>query len=505
MDSAYDSLRKRLREVATLGSAAGLLGWDQETMMPPRAAAFRAEELSLIATLAHERFTDPAVGDWISQCESDADPAADDVRSAEIRELRRDWDRATKLPPALVAEITETSSLAMEAWKQARADSDFEAFRPWLVKQISLHRRKAECYGTPEGGELYDALIDEYEPDMRAAEAERLFQPLREALAPLIAELTSSPHQPDQAPAHVHLGIEPQREFNRRIAAGVGYDFGAGRLDSSTHPFTSGIGPGDTRITTRYDEDQFVDTMYSTLHEAGHGLYEQGLPKNGLYGLPSSEAVSLGIHESQSRLWENQVGRSRAFWEWALPVAQEVFGTPLDGFTVDDYYAAVNIVRPHLIRVESDEVTYNLHIMLRFDIERALFRDDIEVSDVPGVWNERMKSDLGLDVPDDRRGCLQDIHWSMGSFGYFPTYTFGNLYAGQLWEAISTAIPDLQQSMSRGEFAPLLAWLRDNLHRHGRRYSATELGERLTDQSLGHEPLMRYLENKLRPIYRAGA
>lgn len=505
MDTPYELLRKRLREVATLGSAAGLLGWDQETMMPPEAAGFRAEELSLIATLAHERFTDPAVGDWIAHCESNADLASDGVQVADVRELRRDWDRATRLPASLVAEITETSSRALQAWKQARADSDFEAFRPWLGKQLELQRRKAECYGIPEGGELYDALIDEYEPGMRAAETERLFGPLREALTPLIAELTSSSHQPDQAPVRVHLDVEPQREFNRRIAAGVGYDFDAGRLDASTHPFTTGIGPGDTRITTRYDEDQFVDTMYSTLHEAGHGLYEQGLPKNGLYGLPSSEAVSLGIHESQSRLWENQVGRSRAFWEWALPVAREIFGDALEGYTVDDYFAAVNTIRPNLIRVESDEVTYNLHIMLRFDIERALIRMDLEVSDVPGLWNERMKSDLGLDVPDDRRGCLQDIHWSMGSFGYFPTYTFGNLYAGQLWDAVSAEIPDLPSSMSRGEFAPLLDWLRDNLHRHGRRYSATELSEHLAGQPLGHASLMSYLENKLRPIYRVSA
>jgi carboxypeptidase Taq len=499
-----DKLRTRLREIATLNSTASLLSWDQETMMPPKAASFRAEELSLIATLAHERFTDPEIGDLIAACEADGELTADPVQAANVREIRRDWDRATRLPADLVAEMTATSSRALEAWKQARRDSDLEAFRPWLEKQLELNRRKAECYGIPEDGEHYDALLEDYEPGMRAVDLERLFGPLRAAAAPMIAELTSSPHQPDTAPCRVRLPLDPQREFNRRIAEGVGYDFEAGRLDSSTHPFTSGLGPSDTRITTRYEEDQFADTMYSTLHEVGHGLYEQGTRKIEFLGQPLGEAVSLGVHESQSRLWENQVGRSRAFWEWALPLAREIFGKPLEPYTVDDYFAAVNTVRPHLIRVESDEVTYNLHILMRFDIERALLRGDLEVSDLPGTWNSCMKQDLGLDVPDDRRGCLQDVHWSMGSIGYFPTYTLGNLYAGQLWEAVRGAIPDLDERMARGEFSSLLSWLRESIHRHGRRYRAAELCERLTGKPLGHEPLIRYLEDKLRPIYRTG-
>jgi len=501
----YDKLQAKLRDVSTLHSTGALLSWDQETKMPPKAAEFRAEELSLIATLAHERFIDPEIGDLIATCEADGELTADPARAANLRELRRDWDRATKLPAELVAEITATGSRALEAWKLARRDSDFEAFRPWLEKQLELNRRKAECYGIPEGGEHYDALLEDYEPGMRATDLERLFAPLRAALTPMIAELTSAPHQPDTTPCTVKLSIERQREFNRKIAEGVGFDFEGGRLDSSTHPFTSGLGPGDTRITTRYEEDQFADTMYSTLHEAGHGLYEQGTRKNEFLGQPLGEATSLGVHESQSRLWENQVGRSRAFWEWALPLAKGIFGEPLEPYTADAYYAAVNTVRPHLIRVESDEVTYNLHIMMRFDIERAMLRGDLKVSDLPGIWNERMKQDLGLDVPDDRRGCLQDVHWSMGSIGYFPTYTLGNLYAGQFWEAARGEIPDLDERMARGEFSSLLSWLRERIHRHGRRYRAVELCERLTGKPLGHEPLIRYLDDKLRPIYRTGA
>jgi len=504
LSKSYKTLKSRLREVAILQSTGALLSWDQETMMPPDAAGFRAEELSLIASLAHRRFTDPAVGDLIAACETDAVLISDAEVVANLREIRRDWDRATRLPAELVAEISETSSLALEVWRQARIDSDFAAFRPWLEKHLRLQLRKVECYGVPQGGEPYDALMEDYEPGMRAAEVERLFAPLRDAIAPLMAELIGSSHQPDPAPVKVKLPGDRQREFNRRVAEGIGYDFRAGRLDTSTHPFTEGVAPGDTRITTRYGEYQYVESVYSTLHEAGHGMYEQGLPKAELHGQPLSEAISLGIHESQSRMWENQVGRGRAFWTWALPIAREVFGAALGDHGVDDYYAAVNVVRPNLIRVESDEVTYNLHIMLRFDLERALVRGDLKVSDLPGAWNERIEKDLGLVVPDDRRGCLQDIHWSMGSIGYFPTYTLGNLYAGQLWETVTAEIPDLEESMARGEFDPLLAWLRDKLHRHGRRYSAPETCRRLTGRPLSHAALIRYLEAKLRPLYGTG-
>ena len=504
MSVEYDELAKLLREAQTLISVTELLGWDQETMMPRKAAAFRAEEKALLSTLAHERATHPRLGELLSACEADEALRADPEVAANLREIRRTYDRSVKLPLDLVAEMSETNSLGMEAWKVAREQNDFKQFQPWMEKQLRLNRRKAECWGTPDGGELYDALLDDFEPNTTVAEVERIFRPLREELIPLIGVLTSSAHQPTDAPFRVALPLEQQHAFNRSLLERIGFDVQAGRLDTSAHPFSVGLGPGDTRITTRYRDDGLLDAVGSSLHEAGHGLYEQGLPKARLHGQPLAEPLGLAIHESQSRLWENHVGRSRAFCRWALPEMQRFFGSPLEAAKVDDLYEAVNTVRASLIRVESDEATYHLHIMLRFDLERAMFRDDLRPADLPAAWNERVKQDLGLEVPDDRRGCLQDIHWSMGAIGYFPTYTLGSLYAAQMWEVVSESVPDLPERIARGEFDALLAWLRSNIHTHGRRYPAAELCRRVTGKPLDHGPLMRHLERKLRPIYRIG-
>jgi carboxypeptidase Taq len=500
MPARYTDLLGRLRQVATFGSIAEQLAWDQETMMPPKAARFRAEELATISSLAHERAIDARVGELLAECEANDELTADPHVAANLREMRRDYERARKLPPDLVAEMSETSSLALEAWKTARAESDFTQFEPWLVKQLALNRRKADCYGAPEGGEPYDALVEDFEPGMTSAKLEMLFSPLREQLKPLIAELTSGGTEPGPL-EKLELPLDVQRAFNDYVLGQLGFDLDAGRLDVSTHPFSVGLAPGDTRITTRYRADGFLDALGSTMHEAGHGLYEQGLPKEERHGQPLAEALSLGIHESQSRMWENQVGRSRAFWAWALPEAKRIFGAPLASYDVDDVYRAVNSVRPNLIRVESDEVTYNLHIMLRFDLERAMIRGDLAPKDLPAVWNERIKSDLGLDVPDDRRGCLQDVHWSMGSIGYFPTYTLGNLYAAQLWEAAREAMPNLDGRIERGEFGKLLGWLRKEIHAHGRRFTADELCRRVTGRALDHQPLVGYLKTKLTAIH----
>jgi carboxypeptidase Taq len=295
--------------------------------------------------------------------------------------------------------------------------------------------------------------------------------------------------------------VAAQAALNRSVAARMGFDFEAGRLDVSTHPFCEGIGPGDTRLTTRYREDEFTDALSSTMHEAGHGLYEQGLPKEAEFGQPLAEATSLGIHESQSRLWENLVGRSRAFWEWAQPRAAEALGAPLAGVSADDLFRAVNRVRPNLIRVDSDEATYNLHIMLRFDLERALLDGDLRVTDLPGAWNERMSTDLGLAVPNDRLGCLQDIHWSMGAVGYFPTYTLGNLYAAQIWDAATRELPGLEEEMRSGDFSSLLGWLRRNIHVFGRQFTAAQLCERATGSPLSAEPFLEYVEAKFGALY----
>lgn len=495
---AYDALISDLRETAVLASAGSVLTWDQETQLAPRGAPLRAEQLAALSGLVHERFTRPEVEAWLAAAEEDEALTADEAIAANLREIRRDLDRASKLPGSLVREIAQTSALAQRAWRDAREASDFSAFAPYLEKTLELARAKAACYRDgATGAEAYDALLDEYEPDASAEQLERVFSDLRARLTPLIAEVAEAQRGNSSPLDGLRIPVERQDLFCRSVLERLGFDFGAGRLDISTHPFCDGIGPGDTRLTTRFREEDFLDGLSSAMHEAGHGLYEQGLPKDRFFGQPLGEAAGLGIHESQSRLWENIVGRSLAFWRWALPEARRVLQSDLNGAQVEDLFQAANRVEPGLIRVDSDEATYNLHIMLRFDLERALLSGDLSVEDLPGAWNERIRTDLGLEVPNDRQGCLQDIHWSMGAVGYFPTYTLGNLYAAQLWEAASHDLVGLEEAIARGEFGELLGWLREKVHRHGRRYSAAELCHRATGSELSAEPFFRYLEGKL--------
>jgi carboxypeptidase Taq len=514
LPSAYIELCRLSREAATLNSVTQLLNWDQETYMPSRGAAHRAEEQALLAGLVHDRRTSPRIGELIAACETDKGLNVDPMcpASAAVREFRHDFDLATKLPKDLVTELARTGSQAQEVWKQAREKSDFALFAPWLEKCMELARRKADCYGVPKGGERYDALLNEYEPGMTAREIESIFNPLRQRLSAFIADLSQG-RKPSDAPLKAKIDADKQHRFGLFILEAMGFDLHAGRLDVTAHPFCSGLSPGDTRLTTRYRDEKFTDALYGTMHEAGHGLYEQGLPKtarvsnNGqasdltLFGNPLAEAISLGIHESQSRMWENLVGRSRAFWEWALPHAKKMLAPALDRFALDDVYRAVNIVNPSYIRVEADEATYNLHIMLRFEIERALLSGNLEPREVPGVWNKRFKELFGIEVPDDRRGCLQDVHWSFGLIGYFPTYALGNLYAAQLWETICGQISDIDHQIARGQFGDLKTWLNTNIHTHGRRYRASDLCKMVTGKPLSADPFMRYLEGKLRPIY----
>jgi carboxypeptidase Taq len=506
----FAQLCKLHAEVATISSIGSLLSWDQETYMPPGAAEHRAEQAAYVSTLAHQKATSKQIGDLIAACEGDkslvSGAASPEARC--IREMRRDYDHHTKLPTELVAELARVGSQAQEVWKEAREKNDFAMFEPWLEKMMGLTRRKAECLGFARGGELYDALLDEYEPGATARQLEGVFLPLAERLSTLVKELGASGRTPGDEPLHVRVDPARQHELGQFVLAAMGFDFGAGRLDTTTHPFCSGMGPGDTRLTTRYREQSWTDALYSTMHEGGHGLYEQGLPKlASLYGTPLADSISLGIHESQSRMWENFVGRGREFWRWLLPHAKRITAGgqgpgPLHGYTPDDLYAAVNTAKPSLIRVEADEATYNLHVLVRFNIERGLMSGSLRVRDVPGEWNTAYKQFLGVTVPDNKRGCLQDVHWSFGLIGYFPTYTLGNLYCAQLWETIRKANPELDQQLSRGEFAPLKHWLNANIHAHGRRYRAGELCEMLTGKPLSADPLMRHLENKLRPLHK---
>ncbi|MEO0511495.1 MAG: carboxypeptidase M32 [Planctomycetota bacterium] len=507
-DNALEEIRALWGESQTLASAAALLAWDQETYMPASAGPARAEQSALLARLVHERRTAPRVGELLDRLDDEnaagETGGIDDRETTRsiARELRRDHERAVSLPSSLVADLARAGSIAQDAWKHARANNDFAAFAPHLGAVLSLTREKARCLKRDGQEEIYDALLDEYEPDTTGADIDAVFGPLRERLAAIVDRARSSGTRPDTSVLDRPVPEDTQHDFGLFVLRACGFDLDAGRLDVTTHPFCEGLAPGDTRLTTRYKGDRWSDALYGTLHEMGHGLYEQGLPKADHWGTPLAESVSLGIHESQSRLWENLVGRSGAFWAWALPHLARRYGEAFTDASVETLTRAVNTVEPSLIRVEADEGTYNLHVMIRYELERSLIREDLSIGDLPGAWNERYRDLLGIEVPDDRRGCLQDVHWSFGLVGYFPTYTLGNLYASQLWEAMGRSI-DLPAAVAAGEFGPLLAWLREHIHAHGRRYSAAQLCERATGEPLSAEPLLRHLDAVVRESYNA--
>jgi carboxypeptidase Taq len=493
----YDRFIAKVKETRTLGSIGSLLGWDQETYMPPKGHEHRAEQLAILSGLVHERTVSDEMGALLDEL---AGPAAAGAlgaeRAANVREVRRSYDRAKKLPRELVEEIAKTQSLAQEAWVHARKASDFAAFAPWLEKNLALQKRVADLYGYET--EPYDALLDVYEPGARARDIAPVFAALRREIVPLVQAIGASSRRP--TPLRGPFPKEKQREFGEAVARDMGFDFEAGRLDISAHPFCSGFHPRDVRLTTRYDETDFRGSLFGVMHEAGHGLYEQGLDARNT-GTPMAEAASTGIHESQSRLWENLVGRSRPFWRHYYPKLAKCFPEALAGVGEDAFYAAVNEAKPSLIRVEADEVTYNLHILLRFEIEQALFSGALSVAELPGVWNKKMQEYLGLTPPDDARGVLQDVHWSCGLFGYFPTYTLGNLYAAQFFATAKKEVADLEAKVARGELLPLREWLRERIHRHGMLYAPGELCEKVTGAPLDARHFNAYLKGKFGEIY----
>lgn len=498
--AAYDELIKRCREISLLGSTGSVLYWDQHTYMPPAGTPFRADQMGLLARMTHEMFTDPKINELLSEVEqSDLVKTEDSPEAANIRELRYQYDKATKLPKELVEEITKTTTLAQSEWAAARKDSDFKKFLPWMEKVLNLSRRKAEAYGYE--GEPYNALLDDYEPGATVDDIVEVFKKLRIELVTLLGKIKDAPKKPDVSIVEREYDVKLQRIFGESVAAAMGFDFNAGRLDITTHPFCDGVGPGDTRILTRYNPNRLNDALFGTMHEAGHGLYEMGLDKKNHFGTPMGESISLGIHESQSRMWENQVGRSKAFWKYFFPQAQRLFRNSLQDVKLDDFYAAINDVKPSYIRVEADEATYNLHILLRFELERALLTGDLKPADAAGEWNSRFKKYFGIEVDKDSNGCLQDVHWSAGLIGYFPTYTLGNLYSAQFFAKVRQDIPDLDRQFENGQFAPLLKWLRTNIHQHGQRYRAGKLCEKVTGKPLDHQPLMDYMNAKYGEIY----
>jgi carboxypeptidase Taq len=496
-DLIYQKLCQAVQEAALLERVQQLLEWDEQTQMPKAGGAYRADQIACLAGLVHQKQTAPQIGDWLEQlAQSSVDPYSD--RGANLRHLRRDYDKKTKLPQDLVEQLARACAVGQQVWIEARSADDFAHFQPQLETILRLKREEAAALGftaTP-----YDALLDDYEPGESTANVARVLGELREALVPLVQAIGASSQRPDASILARRYPVEVQASFGSDVARQIGFDFDAGRLDVTAHPFCTGLGPGDVRITTRYDERAFSDAFFSILHEAGHGLYDQGLPR-AHYGLPIGEDVSLGIHESQSRMWENQVGRSLAFWKHGYPQAQAAFPEALSDVPLGLFYGAINEVKPSLIRVEADEVTYNLHILIRFELEQALVEDRLQVADLPSAWNEKYQQYLGITPPNQADGVLQDVHWSAGLFGYFPTYALGNLYAAQFFRQASEDLEDLEGCFERGDFGPLLGWLRENIHAHGRRYTPAELVERITGGPLEHEALMRQLQEKYGPIY----
>lgn len=497
--SRYEELIRRAKEWSLLGSCSALLGWDEQTYMPRGGTEHRGEQSALLAGLRHDRATDPRVGELLGLLETEMD-TSDPVspESVNLRELRRTYDRSTKLPRRLVEEMARATTLAQQEWVTARQKKDFQHFRPHLETLVRLKREEAECYGYED--EAYDALLDEYEPGASSKELAGLFAAIRKDLVPLVAAIQGSSKRPDSSILKREYPVDRQRVFGEAAAAAFGFDFERGRLDVTEHPFCTTIGPGDCRITTRFNIHNFEDAFFGILHETGHGLYEQGLLAEHA-GTPMGEAVSLGVHESQSRMWENLVGRGRAFWTYWFPQARRVFRDALHDVDPDTFLCAINEVQPSLIRVQADEVTYNLHIFVRFELEKAILSGDLPVADVPGVWNETYTRDLGVTPKDDSEGCLQDIHWSAGLFGYFPTYTLGNVFAAQFFAKAKSDLGDLDHAFAQGDYKPLLDWLRANIHQHGQRYRSADLVKVVTGQAPDPKPLVESLRSKYAPLY----
>ena len=469
---AYQRLRDLAKEIAILQSVGNLLDWDQQTFLPPKGEAYRGDQLAYLRGRAHGMFTQPQVGDWLAACE-DAGLASsgDSEVAANVRQWRRHYDRAAKLPERLVERFEQAKVRGNAAWTDARQRSDFAHFAPHLSDLLEIMREMADRWGYDDCP--YDALLEAFEPGARAADLATLFAHLRPAIAAL---LEPAAERSARVPMDLLAGeypIEKQAAFNQEVAAAFGFDFEAGGIAATVHPFCNGVAPGDCRLTTRYDPGNFLVSLYGVMHEAGHGMYEQGLDP-AAHGTPAGTAASLGMHESQSRLWENQVGRARAFSEDSLPRAAEYFPC-LARRTPEEMFAAVNRVRPSFIRVEADQVTYDLHVILRFGLEQRMLEGSLAVADVPAAWNEAFREMFGLAVPDDASGCLQDVHWSEGLMGYFPTYTLGNLAAAQLFRRALAEMPALPGELAAGEYSNLLAWLRAKIHRPGERLSPPAL------------------------------
>jgi carboxypeptidase Taq len=501
-----ETLTASLLEIQRINSAASLLSWDQETYMPAGGGDARAEQISTLQGIAHQKLISPNIERLLSNW---VDPATGEIREdpgdgwdeptrSLLREVWRDFSRAKKLPSDFVVRLSRECSLAQQVWTEAKENNAFSKFLPNLRIVLALKQQEAEYLGYRDSP--YNALLDVYEPDCTIAALRPLFARIKERLVPLLQKIQQSAVQVDDTMLFHTFDQARQLEFGRLVLIAMGYDFERGRLDLSAHPFTTSFHPTDVRVTTRVHEHDLQSCLFSCIHEGGHGLYDQGLDPR-YFGTPLGDSVSLGIHESQSRMWENCVGRSRAFWRFFYPMLQQTFHHQLRGLDEEQFYAAINRVKPSLIRVEADELTYNLHIMLRFEIEQDLVEGRTRPEDLPGIWNQKMKDYLGIVPSNDAEGALQDVHWSFGAFGYFPTYTLGNLYAVQFYEQAKLEIPHLEDEIAAGQLMILQRWLGQKIHRWGRMFTPDHLAQRVTGKSLDPEPFLSYVEKKYGELY----
>jgi carboxypeptidase Taq len=498
MEKKLEKFKQLVTEVTDLGRAEAVLGWDQQVNMPRGGAEDRGNILETLASLSHKKFTSAEMGDLLVELKPYAetlDPDSDDA--CLIKRVAHAYEKNTKVPTEWVADFARVTTMGQMAWEEAREKDDFELFKPHLEKVVELRRAYAGFY-TPYD-HVYDPLLDDFEPGLKTADVKRIFDALRPQQVALLKEIAAKPEIND-AFMHIPYDEQGQWDFGVDVVTRFGYDWNRGRQDKSVHPFTTSFGIGDVRITTRFDPERAASALFSTMHEAGHAMYEQGISPS-LRRFPLADGASMAVHESQSRMWENLVGRSMPFWKFFYPKLVEKFPQQLKGVSLEQYYRGINKVEPSLIRVEADEATYNLHIMLRLELEIGLMEGSVQVIDLPALWNQKMEEYLGIVPPNNREGVLQDVHWSGGMIGYFPTYALGNLVSAQLWEKIHESIPNLEDQIGQGKFDDLLAWLRTNIHQHGAKFEPQDLIKKVTGTEITPEPYMRYLRGKYTEIY----
>jgi carboxypeptidase Taq len=498
MEEKLKKLKSLLAEIANLKAADEILGWDQLVNMPGGAAEDRGEQIATLEKIIHAKATSDDIGKLLGELTADIkqlDPDSDDA--CLIRVAKRDYDKQTKVPAEFVTEMARVSTVAQSVWEKAKAQSNFELFRPYLEKLVELRRQYADFFKPWD--HVYDPLLDDFEPGMKTSEVQVIFNTLRSRQVELIKEI-SQVKQVDRSFLFLDYPESGQLAFGEKVISKFGYDWNHGRQDKSAHPFTASFGLNDVRITTRFNTNYLPTAMFGTMHECGHALYELGIDKK-FNRSPLADGASMAVHESQSRMWENLIGRSKPFWNHFFPILQEIFPTQLGNVDVKAFYKGVNAVEPSLIRVEADEATYNLHIMLRLELEIALMDGSLLAKDAPAAWNAKFKEYLGIVPPDDAKGILQDMHWSFGGFGYFPTYALGNLVSAQLWEKLNKDIPNLEEQVEKAQFTEILGWLRKNLHVYGAKFEPQELVKKVTGSEIIPEPYFRYLESKFKAIY----